>query len=129
MIGILKNPWDKQFFDLVESSKREILISSPFIKMQPINTFVKRLSHNPKIRVLTSFKLTYFRRNVSDLEAIDELVKIGNVRNVGNLHSKVYIFDKTNAVITSSNLTYNGLTKNFEYGIILSDKKLVEKIY
>lgn len=129
MIEILKSPWDKQFFDLVRDAKKDILMSSPFIKMHPINTFVKSLSHNPKIRVLTSFKLTYFRRNVSDIEAIEKLVKISDVRNVGNLHSKVYIFDKTDAVITSSNLTYGGLTKNFEYGVIISDKKLVEKIY
>ena len=37
------------------------------------------------------------------------------------ISSKIYSFDSTKAVITSANLTFNGLVKNYEYGVLVDD--------
>ena len=44
------------------------------------------------------------------------------VRNYQNLHAKIYLFDNKKALITSANLTNNGLYHNFEYGVLKMKK-------
>jgi hypothetical protein len=45
-----------------------------------------------------------------------------------SLHAKLYISDKKAVIITSANLTMGGLVNNFEYGVSLSDPKIVTDI-
>lgn len=50
------------------------------------------------------------------------------VSSLAKLHAKVYIVDESFAMITSANLTYGGLKSNFEYGVLLDDKKTIKTI-
>ena len=47
---------------------------------------------------------------------------------VPRLHAKVYLRDTDLAIITSANLTPSGLDFNYEYGVGLSDTKMVKRI-
>ena len=114
--------------DLVQSAKNRILLASPFIKYHTVNKIIE--TYDKKIaefKVINSFKLSYFHRGASDLEALKSLINNGaSVKNVHNLHAKIFIFDNT-AIVTSGNLTPGGLSNNWEYGIKI-DNELVSQI-
>lgn len=50
------------------------------------------------------------------------------VRFLPSLHAKVYISDNTRAVVTSSNLTQNGIVYNYEYGICFDREPIIKAI-
>lgn len=49
--------------------------------------------------------------------------------HLSRLHSKVYIADDQQAIVTSGNLTTGGLRLNYEYGFHLSDPASVKKVH
>lgn len=65
------------------------------------------LRHHPgRVQAITRFNLADFAEGVSDVAALQELLKVGaRVRGVRNLHAKLYVFGKSRAIITSFNLT------------------------
>ncbi|AHI58385.1 hypothetical protein P344_05315 [Spiroplasma mirum ATCC 29335] len=65
-----------------------------------------------------------------DLEAIELLIKNNiNILALENLYAKIYIFNESSALITSSILTFNSFNKNFEYGtFIWDDNKKIKEI-
>jgi phosphatidylserine/phosphatidylglycerophosphate/cardiolipin synthase-like enzyme len=127
-VELIKNPFEKEFYNLISSVQESFYFTCPYIKSGVVNNIVKNLNNEIDLKVLTSMKIPSFKNCVSHLSAIETLSNIGKVKNIGNLHAKIYIFDKKKAFITSSNLTYNGLNKNFEYGVLLSDEKSVLKV-
>jgi phosphatidylserine/phosphatidylglycerophosphate/cardiolipin synthase-like enzyme len=67
----------------------------------------------------------------TDVAAIASLVELfpkSIVRFLPSLHAKVYVSDSREAVITSANLTDNGLWRNFEYGVVIHDPAEVTRI-
>jgi hypothetical protein len=76
-----------------------------------------------RIRVLTRFNIDQFVRGVNSLDALELLLNEGAlIRGVKKLHSKLYIYDKQSAIITSANLTDMAWYKNSEFGVELTDK-------
>lgn len=71
----------------------------------------------------------------SDISALDSLfnlrcVKRSNNRRVQNLHMKAYLIDDTYLLITSGNLTHNGMfvvseKENFEGGISSCNARII----
>lgn len=51
----------------------------------------------------------------------------GKVYNKGKSHAKYYIFDNKKVIITSGNLTRGGLSGNYEYGVFVDDRELVNQ--
>lgn len=48
-----------------------------------------------------------------------------------SLHGKIYIFKKNNAqkaIVTSANLTHNGLYHNHEWGVLIEDEKAISQL-
>ena len=85
---------------------------------------------NVQLKIITSWNLPNFINKSSNLEAIELFIKNNiNILALENLYSKIYIFDESSALITSSNLTFNGFNKNFEYGtFIWDDNKKIKEI-
>ncbi len=126
---LIKNPWDKLFYDLVRSCKMSIKITSPFVKYNTVNLLLDSKRIKTTLSLVTSFKLMNFYSKVSDLDALELiLIKKGNVKNFQKLHSKIYIFDDKAAIVTSSNLTRGGLVGNFEYGVLIEEMQDVHKV-
>jgi hypothetical protein len=44
------------------------------------------------------------------------------------IHAKVYISNKSSAIVASANFTDGGETRNFEYGVRINDSTVVQKI-
>ncbi len=122
-------PWHDAFLHRVRSSKEIIRIASPFIKQNMAKSLVEAKPNDTELRYLNSFKLQYFYTGVSDLTAIETLLRGGTkVHSLHRLHAKIYIFDEMQAVVTSANLTHGGLVSNYEYGLLLSETTLVKEI-
>jgi len=82
-----------------------------------------------RVSLLTSYKMTNFYRNSSDLMALRCFIENRvEVRNYPPLHAKTYIFDSERAIITSANLTLGGLQNNYECGVLLHDSDTVSQL-
>ncbi len=128
-VRILKSPWQKDFIRLLRGAKEQVQLASPFIKTDVASIIAENVHPGAKIDYLNSFKLANFHRGASDLEALSLLIRHNaSVRNYHQLHAKIFVFDDQRAVVTSANLTPGGLFNNFEYGILIEDKKLSAKI-
>lgn len=123
---IISSPWKKTFLDLVSKSKESIKITSPFIKENICDELLAIKNKNAELEIITSFKFNSIYSGSLDISAVEKIINAnGKVSNFSKLHSKIYLFDNKEVVITSGNLTNGGLINNYEYGIHTSDKKII----
>jgi hypothetical protein len=126
---ILKTPWKDDLLQLVSDSRESIKITSPFVKKDICSDIFNTKQLSSSFELITSFKLANIHNGSLDLDALNLILeKKGIIKNHSRLHAKIYIFDDKKAIITSGNLTFGGLVKNFEYGILVDDKKLLTQI-
>lgn len=122
----LKN-WYKKLIAEISKTKN-LKIISPFVKEQVLRK-IEGLYNLSNFELITRFNLQDFALGVSSLSGLKFSVEKGaNVYGIKGLHSKVYIFDKRAAIITSANLTSGGLTNNFECGIFITDRATIENL-
>jgi PLD-like domain/Dam-replacing HTH domain len=126
---IIRTPWEKDLMELVENAKKSIKIVSPFIKENVINQLILKKQSQTKIELITSFKFSNFCTGQSDLSVFNKIIQVGGkVKINSQLNANVYIFDDKKAIISSGNLSHNGLINNYEYGILVDDKTLILEI-
>lgn len=115
--------------NLLSQAKSSIILCAPYIKQEITEKILINKNPDAELNVITSSNIASFLRKAIDIEAIELLIKSGTrVYNHQHLHAKVYWFDETNAIVTSSNLTYNGLNRNYEYSVLIQDRQLIESI-
>ena len=125
----LKTPWKNYFLDLVAEAKNTIRITSPFVKENICDEILNVKANDVEIDLITSFKLMNIYSGSLDLSGLEKILSNkGNIRNFSKLHSKIYLFDDSKAIVTSANLTNGGLLNNYEYGILLDSKNEVNEI-
>ena len=128
-IELIKSPWENVLLDLVEQTEESLRITSPYIKSKPVEKIISSKGDDVSIECITSFKLMNYYRKSSDLKALNTILdNNGIVRNHQPLHSKIYVFDETQAIVTSGNLTYGGLNTNYEYGVLIRDNDNVSNV-
>lgn len=100
-------------------------IVCPFIKLSVAKRFLEHWT--PKtIEVLTRFDLNAFNAGVCDLSALSTFLDAGaTIRGIKGLHSKMYLFGDSSAIVTSANLTEAALFQNKEFGFVASDPSIV----
>jgi hypothetical protein len=127
-VEIITNPVREVFLDLVRTSNEQFF-ASPFIKTNVAKMILDNKPTESNICFLTSYKLTNFYRQSSDLEALKCFIDMRiKVRNYPPLHAKTYIFDSERAIVTSANLTLGGLQNNYECGVLIHDSTTVMKL-
>ena len=125
----ITTPWKNDFLELISNSKNSIKITSPFVKENICDEMLLAKQSDAKLELITSFKLGNIYSGSLDISAIEKIINCnGVVKNFSKLHSKIYLFDDKEVIITSSNLTNGGLLHNYEYGLYSNDKSLVSKI-
>ncbi len=123
----LKN-WYKKLLDELPNTK-ELKIISPFVKEQVVRKIESEFNYK-NFELITRFNLQDFAMEVSSLSGLKFCVENeASVFGVKNLHSKVYMFDKRAAIITSANLTNGGLVSNHECGIFLTDESVIQSLH
>ena len=123
---IIRSPWRNELMELVENAKKSIKIISPFVKETIINELLINKQKQTKIELITSFKFSNFCLTQSDFSVFKIINEAGGKVKINpQLNANIYIFDDKKVIISSGNLSDNGLTNNYEYGILLDDKTLV----
>jgi HKD family nuclease len=126
---IITTPWKDTFLTLAANTGKNIKITSPFIKESICDDLLKTIKGKVKIELITSFKLVNICSGSLDLSGLEKIIDHnGKVFNFSKLHSKIYLFDEKDAIITSGNMTNSGMLNNFEYGIYLNDLETIKKI-
>ena len=126
MMRLVDHGWDEEFLKALRDNNSPLRIICPFIKLSPVERLLDSRPDN--IRVITRFDLSDFAAGVSDVAALRALLNAGaSIRGVQNLHSKLYIFGKSRAFVTSANLTEAGLKRNHEFGVVAEDKTIIKK--
>ena len=124
---LLYKNWIDQFNSFAKKSK-QLQIISPFIKGKMIRNIEKHIPLN-NVTIITRYDLRNFATGISDLEGLSYAVEKGaTIYGIKGLHSKVYIFGESKAVISSANLTNGGLISNYECGIVTTDKETVTEL-
>ncbi len=128
-LELIYSPIEPSFIEIIESVRDFLFIATPYIKDYGVKTVINHMvpSH---INLLTNLEISNITSSNVDISAILKLWDINDVHisSLGKLHAKVYIADGETALVTSANLTRGGLCDNYEYGIILRDKKVVHDL-
>lgn len=129
MIETIINPWDDKLFNYISKTEKNIKICCPFVKFNILKDIYEHKSSNVSFELITRFQIANFYNKVSDVDAIEyALDNNGIIKAFQALHAKIFIFDQQYVIITSSNLTLQGLTKNYEYGIFTDEPSIVNKV-
>lgn len=114
---------------LFAQAKKEIVIVSPFIKKEAVEELIEVRAGKPPvtINIATVIDVKTLLDGGSDIVALISLLKWGiESKNTVSLfcynhqlHAKLYVVDKSHAVLTSANWTRPGLADNVEYGILI----------
>jgi len=123
----LRNWYDKFLDELTRTKKLRVV--SPFVKEQVIRKMQGQFDFN-NFELITRFNLRDFASNVSSIDGLKFSVESGaTVFGIKELHSKIYLFDKRAAIITSANLTSGGLVNNYECGIYITDTPTIQNLH
>lgn len=126
---IIRSPWRNELMELVENAKKSIKIISPFLKENIINEIVLKKQKQTKIDIITSFKFSNYCTTQSDFSVFKIINQAGGKAKINpQINANIYIFDDKKTIITSGNLSEDGLINNQEYGILLEDKILVSEV-
>ncbi len=134
MIELYPSPWRHRFKEFLKEVNSDLIVATPFMKVDEAKWLVDNLwtvSSSVNLQILTNLKSESVLSKSLDIEALLYLINYNDrasVINLPRLHAKVYIADDKKAIITSANLTSQGLDSNFEYGIGLSDSVVVQRI-
>lgn len=134
--SLIKSPWQESFRQLISVAQRDLLLVSPFVKVQATDWILSNLQArgvDQKIRlvVLTNLRPESILNGSLDVEALSALGKAlprFELVHLPSLHAKVYVADDLAAVVTSANLTQPGMTGNLEYGASFTDELAVREI-
>jgi len=127
-----KRTFEDKLDQMLESAEFEIIIVSPWIKRPmwerirgPIERFVRK---GGSLKVFMRGCKSDFSIGLSD-DVREEIERIGGaIIFISQLHAKLYLVDKKEAIIASANLTKGGIESNYEAGVWLNDPKIIKDI-
>ena len=106
----------EKLLGLVEKTRKEIMIVTPFYEAPEINEIIRRLPKNVKLRALIRASQD------SDIDALKSLFEKGNIRAVRNLHAKILIFDRSTAIVSSLNIDSSWERGSLDVGVLIRGK-------
>lgn len=126
-IDLLNVGWADRLGELIANATQELAICSPYITRPGIDLLTARMEigrQDLHVTLLTDLSPENLADGSTDPEALRFLVSaVPNVyvAHLPRLHAKVYVSDRRIAIVSSGNLTFNGLQRNVEYGVQLND--------
>lgn len=122
---LVDSGWDKILDEALAADKSRIRVISPFIKEKAAKRLLE-YGRPKQLEVITRYNLNGFRDGVSDISALRLLHRAGaKIRGIKNLHAKAYLIGTDRAIVTSANLTEQGLMRNHEFGFYAQDEAIV----
>jgi len=132
-IKFLISPWKNEFIETIKQARKELFVSSPYIDQKGVDLLCKIIKRRDRIKLalITNLTIPNIVNKFTDPIALLKLHKNFNlvkISSLGRLHAKVYLIDNIGGIITSANLTGGGLITNFEYGVLINDKKIISEV-
>jgi|SRR5579883_381761 hypothetical protein len=125
---IINFPWRKQFEVFVASARKELRIEVPYYREDIIRMILKRSKATDKYFLLRLSEREILA-GVQSPRAVRLLQKHAcRVKFGKDLHAKIFIADRNQAIVTSSNLTNPGLSENAEVGVLIDEPKAVQAV-
>lgn len=125
---IINLPWRIKFEEFVASARNELRIAAPYYSEEIIRTILNRSKATHKYFLLR-LSDGGIRDRVQSTEAVRLLQRHAcKVKFAKDLHAKILIADRSQAIVTSSNLTNPGLSKNAEVGVLVDEPKAVRAV-
>src|SRR5438876_305858 len=111
--------------EVLNAVSQELVIASPYIKTSEAEWVCEQLERRRtasslRLQVLTDVRSANVLSGSLDIEALNVFstrIQASVIVNLPRLHSKVYVADRSCALVTSANLTPSGMDYNFEYGV------------
>ncbi len=133
MVEFIISPFEESFIEYIAETKQELFICSPYVDAEGIGVLKTSVSplKDIKVKLITDLTVNNILNNGVDLRSLIELsrsVKDLEVSSCGRLHAKVYIVDNSSVIITSANITGNGLRRNLEYTVAIAAKEHVQQV-
>jgi phosphatidylserine/phosphatidylglycerophosphate/cardiolipin synthase-like enzyme len=109
------------------AAEREVLVCSPWITY--LTTEFNKFNKKVDIKIITKWQDEDIKSGITDKDKLRVLHdNIGaDLRFNNNLHAKLIIVDSSVAIISSANLTRNGLHVNYEAGVVIRKNQDVLK--
>jgi PLD-like domain len=124
---ILLENWIERFREELHNVN-SLKIISPFVGEDMCNTLIQDFNID-SVELITRFNIRDWAIGVSSINGIEMLFSDGvKIFGVKDLHSKVYIFDDSKAIVTSANFTNGGLINNYECGILIDDRETIVEL-
>lgn len=127
-ISFLDINFGSTFFSLLESTKKQVDIISPFIGYKTACALVDFIEESEKeieCTLITRFYREDFINGASSIAALEKLLNSGvKVYALKDLHTKLYIFDNESVIMGSANFTFKGFYKNHEFGIYIEKENI-----
>lgn len=120
--------WRKPLERLLCDVKNRLIIVSPYISEEGAKLVCNNLAARTDLVVMTRLSHDSIATGALQIGALKKFASRGRILHLQNLHAKVYVADETRAVITSANLTGNGVDRNYEYGVEIGEHKNVSRI-
>lgn len=128
VLDFVTTPTEDWIRESLKTCRSRLLVASPYVN----DAFTQLLSEAPptvKTTLVTKTDLRDFVMGSSNLETLCNLANQGvRVLSLTGLHAKVYVFDRSRALITSANATWSGLRRNREFGVAVSERSAVSKV-
>ncbi len=117
----------------LSKAQQEVLICSPWITyiVDELSIFKKEEGKKKiNIKIITRLIREDIEKGVTDLDKFRVLKDVfgAEIRYNNDLHAKMVIIDNSVAIISSANLTKKALSVNYEAGICLRDKNMINKV-
>lgn len=131
MIEIKRSTWE-MMERLIQSCNQELLICSPWLSTYGLTKLQQYL--NSKSIDLIQFWSRLADANTDSvllLQMTSKLLESGikvTLKDSPKLHAKVYLADRSMAILTSSNLSKSGFEENLEIATLISDPYAVKQV-
>ena len=132
-MDLIKSPWADVFAEFGRSAHSRAILATPFIGSGPLLELAGFFdsAKPPQIELVTNLSADSLFQGTVNSDAIASFCRSlpdVEVRHLPGLHAKVYVADDHSAIITSGNLTQASLNRNYEYGVRITEKALVQQI-
>lgn len=117
----------------LSEAQQEVLICSPWITylVEELSRFKKKEGNlKISIKIITRLIKEDVEKGVTDLNKLNVLKDNfgAEIRYNNDLHAKMVIIDNSVAIISSANLSKKGLSVNYEAGICIRDKDMINEV-
>ena len=127
-LDFVTTPTEGWLRESLKTCRSRLLVASPYVN-EGFTQVLREISPSVKTTLVTKTDLRDFAMGSSNLETLCTLAIQGvRVLSLTGLHAKVYVFDRSRALITSANATWSGLLRNRELGVAVSEPSAVSQV-